>query len=98
MPWDFSPVAPLGVPKVISLSFFGGLWGIPLGLILEKLHGAKYWIAATVFGAIFPTAVAMLVVFPLKGITVVMKMVIIGLIVNAAWGIGVAVQKKIILK
>jgi len=27
-----------------------------------------------------------------------MKMVIIGLIVNAAWGIGVAVQKKIILK
>lgn len=98
MPWDFSPVAPLGTPKVISLSFFGGLWGIPLGVILEKLHGAKYWIAATVLGAIFPTAVAMLVVFPLKGITVVMKMVIIGLIVNAAWGIGVAVQKKIILK
>ena len=98
MPWDFSPVAPFGVPKVISLSFFGGLWGIPLGIILEKIQGAKFWLAGLVLGSIFPTAVAMLVVFPLKGITVVTKMVIVGLIVNAAWGLGVAAQKKIFLK
>ncbi len=98
MPWDFSPVSPLGVPKVISLSFFGGLWGIPLGIILEKLVGVKYWIASALLGAIFPTAVAMLVVFPIKGIPVGIQMIIGGLIVNAAWGLGVGLQKKIILK
>ncbi len=98
MPWNFSGVPPMGVPKVISLSFFGGLWGIPLGIILDKLSSAKFWITSIVFGAIFPTAVAMLVVFPMKGIPVGNQTIIGGLIVNAAWGLGVGIQQKVILK
>lgn len=98
MPWNFSPVAPFGIPKVISLSFFGGLWGIPLGIILDKLHGAKFWLTSIVFGSVFPTAVAMLVVFPMKEIPVVGAMVVGGLIVNAAWGLGVSIQQKVFLK
>tara|TARA_R110000868_G_scaffold68518_7_gene202564 strand:- start:3122 stop:3523 length:402 start_codon:yes stop_codon:yes gene_type:complete len=98
LPWNMSGVAPLGVPQVISLSFFGGLWGIPLGLLSEKLSGSKYWLMSLGFGAVFPTAVAMLVVFPMKGIPVGIEKVIGGLYVNAVWGLGFAIQHKLFCK
>lgn len=96
--WDMSPVPPLGVPKVVSLSFFGGLWGAPLIWVLQKFEGIKFWSLSLILGAIFPTAVAMLVVLPLKGIPVTPQFVFAGLIVNAAWGLGVAVFSKIFFK
>ena len=89
-PWDMSPVPPLGVPKVISLAFWGGVWGLPVWWLIRRWRGAKYWLAALSVGAVGPTAVAMLVVFPLKGLDVNTTTVIGGLIVNGAWGIGVA--------
>ncbi|GAB4017547.1 MAG: hypothetical protein Fur0010_18250 [Bdellovibrio sp.] len=93
--WDMTPVPPLGVPKVISLAFFGGLWGAPLIWVLQKFEGIKFWSLSLILGAIFPTAVAMLVVLPLKGIAVTPQFVFAGLIVNAAWGLGVAVFFKL---
>jgi len=45
-----------------------------------------------------PTAVAMLVVFPLKGFDVNTTIVIGGLIVNAAWGIGVVLWMRWLLR
>lgn len=88
--WDFSPVPPYGVPKVISLSFFGGLWGIPIVYMLSKLSSFKFWLASIITGAIFPTAVAMLVVFPMKGLAVTPQIIVVGLFVNGMWGLGVA--------
>lgn len=96
-PWNFTPVPPLQVPSIISLAFFGGLWGIPCYFIGKKLieKGFAYWPTLIIFGAIFPTAVAMLVVFPMKGITVNTKLIIGGLILNGLWGLGVAISLKL---
>jgi hypothetical protein len=88
-PWDMTSVPPFGVPKVISLAFWGGVWGLPVWWLIRNLRSVRQWLAALVVGAVGPTAVAMLLVFPLKGIDVNASTVIGGLIVNGAWGIGV---------
>lgn len=93
-PWSLAPVPPFGVPAVISLAFWAGLWGIALWPLLRGASGSAYWLRAVVLGAIGPTAVAILVVFPLKtGVfppDISAKLLIGGLIVNAAWGFGLA--------
>lgn len=90
-PFNLSPVPPLGVPQVISLAFFGGLWGMVLWAIIGRLAAAGFWALAIILGAIGPTAVAMLVVFPLKGLEVTAQTWVGGLILNGFWGLGVAV-------
>ena len=90
-PYSMAAVAPLGVPQVLSLAFWGGVWGVLLAAILVRLDGVKLVVAATIFGAILPTIIAWFVVAPLKGqppIAFVMPGVLIGPIVNAAWGLG----------
>ena len=78
------------IPAVFSLAFFGGLWGIVLWAILGRFGGFKFWMGNVIVGAIGPTAVAMLVVFPLKGIAVTAQTWVGGLILNGFWGLGVA--------
>ena len=94
-PWNMAAVPPLGVPAVISLAFWGGVWGLPLWALMRGQGRLAYWLRGVVLGAIGPTAVAMLLVFPLKGLDVSAKVVVGGLIVNAAWGLGVAVFMKL---
>jgi hypothetical protein len=94
-PFNLSPVPPLGVPAVVSLAFFGGLWGMVLWLILGRLAGAKFWLGHVIVGAIAPTAVAMLVVFPLKGMDVSAQTWVGGLLLNGFWGLGVAVFMRL---
>ncbi|MGM0767603.1 MAG: hypothetical protein ACQEV6_06240 [Pseudomonadota bacterium] len=89
-PFNMAPVAPLGVPAVLSLAFFGGLWGILLWAILGRLAGMKYWLGHVLVGAVGPTAVAMLVVFPAKELEVSAQTWIGGLLLNGFWGLGVA--------
>ncbi|HEX9406806.1 MAG TPA: hypothetical protein VF975_05785 [Thermoanaerobaculia bacterium] len=90
--WSMQPVPPFGVPSVISLSFWGGVWGIIMILLIDRFRGAAYWIWSIVFGAIAPTLVAAFVVAPLKHqpIPHSVKMAILGFTVNAAWGLGTA--------
>lgn len=86
--YDLSPTEPLGVPKVISLAFWGGVWGVLLWLLVRPSRGVKRWAWAAVVGAIGPTAVALLVVFPLKGVDVGAGMVPVGMVLNGIWGLG----------
>lgn len=97
-PFSMTATKPFGVPQVISLSFWGGVWGIILGLVLERITSRKtYWLVALVFGAVAPTLVAILVVAPLKGQPVGgdWKMLVTGLLVNAAWGLGTALLANV---
>lgn len=94
-PFNLSPVPPLGVPAVVSLAFFGGLWGMVLWLILGRLAGVKFWLGHVIVGATGPTAVAMLVVFPLKELDVSAQIWVGGLLLNGFWGLGVAVFMRL---
>lgn len=93
-PYTMTGVPPFGVPAVISLAFWGGVWGVLLWPTLRIAQGASYWIRAIVLGAIGPTAVALLVVVPIKtGIFPPAwnpKLLVGGLVVNGFWGFGLA--------
>lgn len=86
--FNTAPTWPLGVPQFVSLAFWGGVWGIPLWLLVRRRRGPRRWLWALAFGAIAPTAVAILVVFPLKGIAVDPLMPLFGAVLNGAWGVG----------
>src|SRR5437660_12850739 len=97
-PWATTPTAPFGVPAVISLSFWGGVWGILFVLIerwLARFPGG-YWVGATVFGAIVRSLVLILVVFPFRGqpvsAVVATNLVITFLLVHALWRLGTAIM------
>ena len=93
-PFNMTPTPPLGVPAVISLAFWGGVWGIPIWLLIRSSSGASYWAKAAAFGALGPSLVALALVFPLKGGAFMAgwdpKIIVGALILNAAWGIGLA--------
>ncbi|WP_417547157.1 hypothetical protein [Marinobacter segnicrescens] len=95
-PFNLSPVPPFGVPAVISLGFFGGLWGLLLWALLARLASPAFWGLMVLLGAIGPTAVAMLVVFPLKEIDVTAQTWVGGVVLNGFWGLGVAVFQTLL--
>jgi hypothetical protein len=93
-PYPMNAVPPFGVPAVISLAFWGGVWGALMIPVIDRQRGGAFWVAAVVFGAILPTAVAWFLVAPLKHQPIASgwkpKSMMIGPIVNAAWGFGTA--------
>ena len=66
-PFSLEPTQPLGVPKVISLAFWGGVWGIPIWMLIRHSRGPKFWFKAAAFGAVGPSLVALAIVYPIKG-------------------------------
>ena len=94
-PWSMTPVKPFGVPSVISLAFWGGVWGIIMIPVIARIRSeAAYFLTAAIFGAILPTLVAALVSAPLHGKPIPKAtpgLLITGLSVNAAWGLGTAI-------
>lgn len=101
-PWNLAPVPPLGVPSVVSLAFWGGLWGIVLWALIRKLEGVGYWMSALLIGALGPSVVAWFVVMPLKGLPAAggfdPKIIVGALLLNAAWGIGVAILMRVMVR
>ena len=94
-PYSFRPLPPFNVPAVLSASFWGGVWGIVFALVHHRFpRGSAYWVAAFLFGAVFPTLVAWFVVMPMKGMPAgngwQPASMLTGFLVNGAWGIGTA--------
>ncbi len=89
--YNWASSHPLGVPAVLSLAFWGGVWALPLWWLIRFKQPRLYWLVSVLFGAIAPTVVAMLLVFPLKGLPVGAATWVGGFILNAAWGLGVGV-------
>jgi hypothetical protein len=90
-----TPTPPFHLPQVISLAFWGGVWGVLLWLVIRPFDGSwRYWAAALVVGALAPSIVALFVVFPLKGLPVAggwQPALLVGaLLLNGAWGVGTA--------
>src|SRR4051794_21027994 len=92
-PYQMRPVPPLGVPQVLSLAFWGGLWGILYPFLLPRLPGGlPRWLWAIIVGAVGPSLVAWFVVAPLKGLPPMAGGnplgIARGLVVNGMWGLG----------
>ena len=87
----WTPTQPFGVPQVLSLAFWGGLWGIAWAALAAKLKGSSRLGFAFLFGAILPSLVAVAVVAPLKGIDSTLmnaRILAFALLVNGVWGLG----------
>jgi hypothetical protein len=100
-PYAIVPTQPLHVPVVLSLAFWGGIWGIALWMLLRRFKRThRYWLLASVVGAVAPTLVALSVVVPLKGMSgpgIWQPRLLTGaLLLNAAWGLGVAWLMRIL--
>ena len=55
MPYSLRATHPWGIPVFLSLSFWGGIWTIPIAWILDRLpRGWIYWAAAVGLGALPP--------------------------------------------
>jgi hypothetical protein len=94
-PYSLRPIPPLGVPAVLNLAFWGGVWGIVWALVADRMPRSwPVWLAGLLFGAIAPTLVGWFVVAPLKGQPVAQGFNIarmwIGPLVNGVWGLGTA--------
>jgi hypothetical protein len=98
-PFITAATPPFGVPVVVSLAFWGGIWGIVFALV----HGAfpsraGYWLVSFLFGALLPSAFALLVVLPLKGKPLGggwhPPLLITAFLINGAWGIGTGLFLK----
>lgn len=92
-PFQLAPQPPFGVPAVISLAFWGGVWGTLFAAVDRRFpRGSGYWLAAIICGAILPSLVALLIVVPLKGGLVgagwMPKIWLYAFIVNGVWGLG----------
>ncbi|MDB5904961.1 MAG: hypothetical protein JWM26_3839 [Betaproteobacteria bacterium] len=93
--YSMAAAGPLHVPQVVSLAFWGGVWGVLFAAIEHRFpRGAMYWVYALAFGAILPSLVAWFVVAPMKGLPMAAgwqaSRMATGLIINGAWGVGTA--------
>jgi len=98
-PYSMAATRPFAVPAVISLALWGGIWGILFALIDRRFPAhAGYWVVAFLFGAIFPSLVALLLVLPLKGRPLGggwhPSLLVTAFIINGAWGIGTGLILK----
>jgi hypothetical protein len=91
-PWDMTRVPPLGIPRVLSSSFWGGIWALVLWPLLSGLTGVSYWLAWFIVGGIALTSVFFFVVMPIKGQTMPFSIprFLAGVALNGLWGVGTA--------
>jgi hypothetical protein len=91
-PYATQAVAPLGIPQIWSTTFWGGAWGVLLAAAVHRLDGGRLLVAATLFGMVLPTLAAWFIVAAMKGQPLMAgfapKAMVIGPVVNAAWGFG----------
>lgn len=96
-PYPTQPTQPFEIPQIWSSAFWGGIWGIVLSRVAGQIRQhSRFWIKALLFGMLAPTAVFLFVIMPLKGMPVAggwqPNLIVTGLMINAAWGVGVAVS------
>jgi hypothetical protein len=90
-PFPMDPVPPFGVPRIVSLCFWGGVWGALFGAVWHGRRSSTWW--AGILLGIIAGAFGLLVVLPLKGLPFaggwVLNNWIKSMLINGTWGLGV---------
>lgn len=98
--WSMTPaVAPFGVPRVINLAFWGGVWGLVLSVLFRSASGIGYWLAWILAGAIAVAATAIFIVPAIKGLpisTPTPQRLMVSGFLNGMWGLGAAIWLMIL--
>lgn len=102
-PFVLAATKPFGIPAFLSLAFWGGIWGILFALVENRFPvRGGYWLAAFLFGALFPSLVALLIVLPLKGRPLGggwgLPLLVTAFLINGAWGVGTAFFLRLLVK
>ncbi len=83
-------VPPLGVPAIVSLCFWGGVYGAGFGALAPRL-GVPLWVGGLALG-LLAVLVGWFVVAPLKGLPVATGFaawpMARSLLINLIWGLG----------
>jgi hypothetical protein len=90
-PYRTTPVPPLGVPLIVDLCFWGGVYGAVFGLLAPRFT-LPLWVCGLILGVI-AALVAMFVVAPIKGSPIANGWqawpIARSLLINGFWGVGV---------
>lgn len=99
-PFPVNPIPPLGIPQIVNLCFWGGLYGLAYGLVAPRLAG-KPWLLVGIGLGLCAVFVSWFVVAPIKGLPIATGWVplrmLISLLINGAWGIGTVLILKLLL-
>lgn len=67
-PWSMNPpVPPFGVPYLLNLVFWGGLWGILFAHINQWLPGRAMWLKGLIYGLLIVSVSGWIIVPFIKG-------------------------------
>lgn len=87
-----TPVQPFSIPLIVSLSFWGGVYGLLFGVLRPRFPAVPLWAAGLCLG-IIAALVGMFIVAPIKGNVIAHGgqawPIARSLLVNGIWGIGV---------
>lgn len=90
-PFPLDPVPPFGVPRIISLCFWGGVWGALFGAVWRGRTASLWW-AGLLLGFI-AGAFGLIVVAAIKGLPIGggwhLNNWVRSMLINGAWGLGV---------
>jgi hypothetical protein len=89
-PFPMDPVPPFGVPRIVNLCFWGGVWGALFGAVWRGPRASTWWagivlVVAAAFTGLF-------IVPAIKGLPsggLVLSNWIRPLLIDGTWGLGV---------
>jgi hypothetical protein len=93
--YSFRPTRPFGVPRVMSQMFWGGVWGVVLAAIIDRLP-PRWPVAAAgfLFGLCGPVLFGWTVVAAIRGQPLMAGLnptrMLSSVLVNGSFGVGVA--------
>ena len=101
-PYPMRGVAPFGVPLIIDLCFWGGVWGAAFGLALPSLSGKyPFWVCGLGLG-IVAALVGLFIVPLIKGLPVAggwaAMAFVRSFLINGFWGLGVGLLLPLITR
>jgi len=98
-PYPINPMPPFGVPLIVDLCFWGGLYGAVFGLLRPRFTW-PLWLSGLIMG-IIAALVGMFIVAPIKGMPMAAGWKVGGMVnsflINGCWGLGVGLILPLLL-